>query len=107
MGHRQVRIDRDREVEGYGWLFAGKTYTLDEETARGLDGKPTPAPERPEEATVTGQMETAAVAPPENAAARTGRLEPKHVGGGWYEVGGEKVQGKAAAAARARELTGE
>lgn len=49
------------------------------------------------------QPETATRTPHENAARRTA-TEPKHVGGGWYELpGGEKVQGKESAYKRMRE----
>ena len=42
-------------------------------------------------------IETAATTAPENAVMPKAKL--KHLGGGWYEVRGEKVQGKEAAEA--------
>ena len=41
--------------------------------------------------------ESATAKPPENA--MMPKAAPKHLGGGWYEVRGEKVQGKEAAEA--------
>jgi len=43
--------------------------------------------------------ETASVKPPENA--MMPKAEPKHLGGGWYEVRGKKIQGKERAEAEA------
>ena len=45
-------------------------------------------------------IETAAVAAPENTAMATGRPPFRHVGGGWYELAdGTRVRGKPAAKA--------
>ena len=92
----QARMLVSREVEGFGYLTAGKLYGLPRSVARTLvaDG---------DAESVGGQIETAAVAPPEQQAA-TGRAPPKHIGGGYYEVGGERMKGKKAAYARAAEL---
>ncbi len=45
-------------------------------------------------------LETATVKAEENA--MKPRPEPKHIGGGWYNVGGKKVQGKERAEEEAR-----
>jgi hypothetical protein len=69
----------------------------------------------PAHAQVVGPSETAVVTPtpkeePFHWNLRTPKPEPVtpvHVGGGWYQVGEERVQGKARAEARAAELNGE
>ena len=48
-------------------------------------------------------IETATRSAPENAARRTTAPEPRHVGGGWYDVNGERVQGKDAAIKKMQE----
>lgn len=55
----------------------------------------------------TSGGETAAVAAPSTAALRTSRPTPRPLGGGWWEVGGERVQGKQKAEELADELSEE
>ena len=84
----EVKLSEDCEVDGYGHLSAGKTYSLPANVAATLNG--------------SGQPETQMASPPEAQAMATG--EPKHVGGGYYAVGEERVLGKKAAYERARQL---
>ena len=72
-----------------GTLEAGHTYNLDAGKARALvNSKAAVYVDKP--------LMEAAVRPPEPEDA-TVKEQPKHLGGGWYLVNGQKIKGKDAA----------